>query len=156
MSIFSALFARSPRYQVSAYGGLYQAIVTRLTRTGVHVGGTARYPRVEVHTISEGERLDKDGAVRQLSLTVESISNKSIYEAQTMNDANLKLLTENDLSLTGWTVLGIIPTILQDLTETSETNVILYRLIQQFDIFIEQIKPTPAPAPTNSNANTNS
>jgi hypothetical protein len=149
MSIFSALFARSPRYQVSAYGDLYKAIVTRLTRTGVRVGRTAGFPRVEVHTITESERLDKDGALRRMSLTVESMSNKSMEEAQTLNDGNLKLLTENDLTLaTGWTCIGIIPTILQDLTETSETNTILYRLIQQYDIFIEQIKPTPAPAPT--------
>ena len=145
MGFFDRLFARAPRYHVSAYGDLYSAVVTRLTRTGVRVGGTAGYPRVEVHTITEGERLDKDGALRQLTLTVESMSNKSLGEAETMNEGNLQLLTENDLTLaTGWTCIGIVPTILQDLTEVSETNTIIYRLIQQFDIFIEQIKPTPA------------
>lgn len=148
MGFFSNLFARTPKYHVSAYSPLYSAVVTRLTRTGVTVGGTARVPRIEVHTITEGERLDKDGALRQLTLTVECISNKSLSDAETMNSDNLRLLTENDLSIEGWNVIGIVPTLLQDLTETSETNTILYRLIQQFNVFVEQIKPTPTPTPT--------
>lgn len=141
MGLFDRLFARSPRYHVSAYGDLYSAIITRLQRPGVRVGGTAGYPRIEVHTITEGERLDKDGALRQVSLTVESMSKTGIGECVRMNELNLMLLTENDLPLgEGWRCLGIVPAQLQDLTETSETNVILYRLLQQFDIFVEQIK----------------
>jgi len=151
MGIFSRLFARAPRYHVSAYAPIYSAIVARLMRRGVTVGGTAALPRIEVHTITEGERQDKDGALRQLSLTVESISNKSMGDAVAMNDANLRLLTENDLAVEGWTVIGIVPTILQDLTEVSETQKVVYRQIQQFSIFVEQVKAEP----TDSNDNTN-
>lgn len=140
MSIFSRLFARSPRYHVSAFSPLYSAIVARLSRPGVTVGGTAAIPRIEVHTITEGERLDKDGALRQLTLTVECVSNKSTADTVAMNDANLRLLTEEDLSIEGWTVLGIVPTLLQNITETSETQAIVYRLIQQFNVFIKQLK----------------
>lgn len=140
MGIFSRLFSRAPRYHVSAYSPIYSAIVARLTRRGVTVGGTAALPRIEVHTITESERLDKDGALRQLSLTVECMSNKSMADAVAMNDANLRLLTESDLTITGWTVMGIIPTLLQDLTEVSETQKVVYRLIQQFNIFVEQVK----------------
>lgn len=151
MGIFSRLFARAPRYHVSAYAPIYSAIVARLMRLGVTVGGTAALPRIEVHTITEGERQDKDGALRQLSLTVECISNKSMADAVSMNDTNLQLLTENDLIVEGWTVIGIVPTILQDLTEVSETQKVVYRQIQQFSIFVEQVKAEP----TDSNDNTN-
>lgn len=153
MGIFSRLFARAPRYHVSAYAPIYSAIVARLMRLGVTVGGTAALPRIEVHTITEGERQDKDGALRQLSLTVECISNKSMADAVSMNDTNLQLLTENDLIVEGWAVLGIVPTILQDLTEVSETQKVVYRLIQQFNIFAEQVKAEPTAASTDNNTN---
>ena len=92
MSILSRLFQKSPRYHVSGYRTLYSAVVTRLTRTGVTIGSTARYPRVEIHSFREQERLDKEGALRQINFIVESISNKSLDQATTMNEDNLKLL----------------------------------------------------------------
>lgn len=158
--IFSKLFVRSPKYEVSGYRTIYNALVTCLTRTGVTIGGTARFPRVEIHSIREQERLDKDGALRQLSVTVESISNTSLGDAVTMNEYNLKLLTEYELQLDGWTCLGILPVQLQDLTETSDTNKILYRLLQEFTIYLEKTKtdeaeeiepdgPGPEPEPEN-------
>ena len=78
MSLFSRLFARKPAYHESAYGPVYAAVVARLERPGVRVGRGAGYPRIEVHTITEGERLDKEGMLRQLSFTVESIGNASL------------------------------------------------------------------------------
>jgi hypothetical protein len=145
MSILSRLFQRSPRYEVSGYRTIYNALVSRLSRSGVTVGKTAKVPRVEIHSIREGERLDKDGALRQISVIVESISNTSLGNATTMNEDNLKLLTENELELSGWTCLGILPVQLQDLTESSDTNKILYRLLQEVTIFLEkQEDPEPA------------
>ncbi len=145
MSILSRLFQRSPRYEVSGYRTIYNALVSRLSRSGVTVGKTAKVPRVEIHSIREGERLDKDGALRQINVIVESISNTSLGNATTMNEDNLKLLTENELELSGWTCLGILPVQLQDLTESSDTNKILYRLLQEVTIFLEkQEDPEPA------------
>ena len=77
MSIFSRLFHREPRYHTSAYGTVYAALVARLRREGVHVGGTAGYPRIDCHSFTEGERQDKDGRLRQISCTVECMSNRS-------------------------------------------------------------------------------
>ena len=157
------LFSRKPRYHESAYSPLYSAVVARLARQGVTVGGTAALPRIEVHTITEGERMDKDGSVRQLSLTVECVSNRSFEDAVAMNDTNLRLLTENDLEPgKGWTCLGVIPTQLQDLTETADTQAIIYRLLQQFNIFIareevaqettgEELAQTENPTTENTN-----
>lgn len=145
MSILSRLFQRSPRYEVSGYRTIYNALVSRLSRSGITVGKTAKVPRVEIHSIREGERLDKDGALRQISVIVESISNTSLGNATTMNEDNLKLLTENELELSGWTCLGIIPVQLQDLTESSDTNKILYRLLQEVSIFLEKTKTDTLP-----------
>lgn len=138
--ILSRLFERTPKYEVSAYRTIYTAVVGRLSRTGVTIGKTAKVPRVEVHSIREGERLDKDGALRQVTMTVESISNRSLGDATQMNEDNLKLLTEYELQLDGWTCLGVVPVQLQDLTETSDTNKILYRLLQEVTIFLEKEK----------------
>ena len=138
--ILSRLFERTPKYEVSAYRTIYTAVVGRLSRTGVTIGKTAKVPRVEVHSIREGERLDKDGALRQVTMTVESISNRSLGDATQMNEDNLKRLTEYELDLDGWKCLGVVPVQLQDLTETSGTNKSLYRLLQEVTIFLEKEK----------------
>ena len=145
MSILSRIFRRYPRYDVSAYRDIYSAVKARLTRAGVNVGGTAGYPRVEIHSIREQERIDKEGALRQVTLTVESISNTSLGEAVTMNEDNLKLLTEYELELTGWNCLGVVPVQLQDLPETSDTNKILYRILQEVSIYLEENKSDTPP-----------
>ena len=141
MSLFSRLFAQSPERHESSYGPVYASVVARLKRTGVTVGKTAGYPRVEVHTITEGERLDKDGQVRQIGLTVESISNSSWGEAVTMNEGNIELLTSELVLPEGWTCLGVVPDQLQDLTESADTAKIIYRLLQTFTIWVERVKP---------------
>lgn len=151
MSLLSRLFQKKPQYHVSGYRTLYSAVVTRLTRTGVTVGSTARFPRVEIHSFREQERLDKEGALRQINFIVESISNKSLDQATTMNEGNLKLLTENELSFTGWTSLGVTPVQLQDITETSDTNKIIYRLLQEVSVFLEKTKTDPDSEPEPSN-----
>ena len=123
----------------SAYKAIYSAIVSKLTRTGVSVGRTAGYPRVEVHSITENERMDKGGSVRVLSLTVESMTTSSLVAADTLNTGNLTLLaTLNGTAAgTAWRIIGILPTQLQDLTETSDTQRIIYRLLQGLDIYVE-------------------
>ena len=140
MSILSRLFRRRPRYEVSAYRDIYSAVVSRLTRTGVNVGGTAGYPRIEVHSLREQERLDKEGALRQVTFTVESMSDSSLSEAVTMNEANLLLLTEYELEIEGWNSLGVVAAQLQDMTETSDSKKIIYRILQECSVFLEKIK----------------
>lgn len=140
MGIFSRLFARKPACHESAYGPVYSAIVARLTRPGVTVGKTAHYPRVEVHSITEGERQDKEGQLRQLSFTVESIGNASLAETVAMNEENIELLTSELVLPDGWRCLGVLSDQLQDLTETADTAKIIYRLLQGFTAWVERVK----------------
>ena len=140
MSLFSRLFARTPAHHESGYGPVYAAVVSRLSRQGVRVGKTAGYPRIEVHTITESERLDKEGMVRQLSMTVESISNTSLTEAAAMNETNVERLTAELALPEGWTCLGVLPDQLQDLTESADSAKIIYRLLQGFTIWVERVK----------------
>lgn len=124
-------------YDTSAYDAVYSAVVAKLTRQGVIIGKTAFLPRIEVHTITEGQRMDKAGDVRQMELTVESISNASLAAAVTMNEKNLELLTKGALNLgTSWTCLGVVPVQLQDLTESSDSDKIIYRLLQQLTVYV--------------------
>ena len=138
MSLFSRLFSRTPDHE-SGYGPVYKAVVTCLTREGVTVGRTTSMPRVEVHSITEGERLDKEGQVRQVSLTVESIGNASLAATAAMNERNIELMTAGITLPEGWNCLGVVPDQLQDLTETSDTAKIIYRLLQTFTIWVERV-----------------
>lgn len=145
MSLFSRLFARTPAHHESAYHPVYAAVVARLERTGVRVGKGAGYPRIEVHTITEGERLDKEGQLRQFSLTVESIGNASLSATADMNEKNVELLTSELTLPEGWRCLGVLPDQLQDLTESADSAKIIYRLLQGFTIYVERVKEEEEP-----------
>jgi hypothetical protein len=122
----------------SALGAVFKAMVGRLTRKGVRVGGTAAYPRVEVHSVTEGEAMDKGGNLRSISCIVESISEERMSEVMTMNEDNLTLVLAELGIDAPWRVVSVRPGQLQELTETSETNAILYRLLQNITIIVER------------------
>ena len=143
-TLFRKLFARTPEHHESAYGQFYAAVVARLERAGILVGKSAAVPRIEVHGITEGERLDKEGQLRQLSFTVECIGNASLAATVALNDENIARLTSELVLPAGWNCLGVLPDQLQDLTETSDTNKIIYRLLQGFTAFVEREKEEPA------------
>ena len=127
-------------YDNSAYDAVYSAVVSRLSRPGVTVGKSAFLPRVEIHSITEGQRQDKGGNLRVLNLVVESISNRSLDQANEMCAKNLKLLTETPLDLSpDFSFIGILPVQLQDLPESSDSDKIVYRLLQQMDIYVTAV-----------------
>lgn len=140
MSIFSRLFATTPARHESAYDAVYSAVVSRLTRSGVTIGKTSHYPRIEVHSITEGERLDKEGLLREVHLTVESIGNASLAATVDMNETNVELLTSELTLASGWDCIAVLPDQLQDLTESSDTAKIIYRLLQSFTLYVLRVK----------------
>jgi hypothetical protein len=123
----------------SAQGELYKALRGQLVRKGIPVGETAGYPRVEIHTFTENAPSDKDGSVRSLSCIVESMSVKSYGDSVAMNEENLERLQEEGwTAFGGFTILGITPDQLTELTETLDTKEILYRQLQRINILIWQ------------------
>lgn len=123
----------------SAQGEVYKALRKRLLRDGIPVGETANYPRIEIHSFTENAPTDKDGMVRTLSCVVESMSVKSYGDAVTMNEGNLERLLEEGWGIDkGFTILGITPDQLTELTETLETQEILYRQLQRINVLIWQ------------------
>ena len=123
----------------SAIGATYKALVARLTRKGVHVGGTGAYPRVEVHSVIENPPMDKGGSIKSLTCTVECISEDRLASVLQMNADNLDLLLKDSLQIDQpWHIIGIDAGLAQQLTETSDTNAIIYRLIQDLTIYVER------------------
>lgn len=123
----------------SAIGAIYKALVARLTRKGVHVGGTGAYPRVEVHSVIENPPMDKGGSIKSLTCTVECISEDRLASVLQMNADNLDLLLKDSLQIDQpWHIIGIDAGVAQQLTETSDTNAIIYRLIQDLTIHVER------------------
>lgn len=113
------------------------AVVYRIIAERLKSGGTASYPRVEVHSLSEGEPLDKGYQVRELEAVVESMSNASYGEAVQLDaDAMSKIIGYTE-EQDGVKVLGIMPGQLTELTETADTQAILYRQIHRIKIIAE-------------------
>ena len=124
---------------MGALSEIYKALRARLTRQGVPVGGTADYPRVEIHSLVESAWLDK-GSVKSVSCIVECISNRRMQDVQEMQEENLKRMLGNALQLSDdWQVFGIVAGQVQEITEVSETNAIIYRLLQNVTIYVERI-----------------
>ena len=124
----------------SSQGEIYKALRRQLVRKGVAVGETAGYPRVEIHSFTENAPTDKDGRVRVVSCVVESMSVTSYGHSVSMNEENLDRLLADGWHVLGkgFTILGVVPDQLTELTESLETKEILYRQLQRVNITIWQ------------------
>lgn len=124
---------------LSALGAVFKGLRSVLTRTGVNVGGTADYPRVEIHSITESEWLDK-GWLKRITCVVECLSDKRIADVVEMNNENLVRMLENSIALDkGWKIVGVIAGQAQELTETTDTKAIIYRLLQNMTLYVERV-----------------
>ena len=124
----------------SAQGQLYKALRSQLLRPGIPVGETAGYPRVEIHSFTENAPQDKDSMVRSISCVVESMSVASYGDVVAMNEQNLERLLADGWQVIGkgFTVMSVVPDQLTELTETLETQEILYRQLQRLTIIVWQ------------------
>ena len=125
---------------MGALAEIYKALRARLARSGVPVGGTADYPRIEIHSLVESAALDKEGDIKQVTCIVECISNRKMHDVQEMHEENLHRMLGNALQLgDNWQVFGIVCGQVQEMTEVSDTNAIIYRLLQNVTIYVERI-----------------
>lgn len=123
----------------SAQGEIYKALRKQLLRPGIPVGETADYPRVEIHSFTENAPQDKDGCLRSMSCIVESMSVRSYGDAVEMNGENLSRLFDDGWGIEkDFTIVGVTPDQLTELTETLDTQDILYRQLQRINVLIWQ------------------
>ena len=123
----------------SALGAVFKGLRSSLTRAGVNVGGTADYPRVEIHSVTESEWLDK-GWLKRITCVVECISDKRIADVVEMNRENLSRMLEQSIALDeNWKIVGFVAGQAQELTESVDTKAIIYRLLQNMTIYVERI-----------------
>ena len=124
---------------MGALAEVYTALRARLTRKGVFVGGTADYPRVEIHSVTESAWLDK-GSVKSVTCIVECISDRRMQDVQEMHEENLKRMLGDALALGGeWYIFGIVAGQVREMTEATDTNAIIYRLLQDVTIYVESV-----------------
>lgn len=126
-------------YYKSAQDEVQPELRRMLLRDGIRIGGGAGYPRVELHSWSESQPLDKGMSLRQVTCTVESMSTTSKGDAIAMNSENVSRLVGRKFRTDHFNVIGIVPEGLTDMEETLETQAILYRQIQVIRLFIIQI-----------------
>ena len=103
------------------------------------MGGTSSYPRVEVYNVTEGERLDKSGALRSIEFAVDSVSSTSLQEAVKLNEDNMALLGSSLYLGKSWQLIDCIPTTLNDSTEATDSSTIIYRITQRYKLIISSI-----------------
>ena len=53
---------------------LFQHLMRAMQRKGVYVGSSPGYPRAEIVSVNEQSTLDKGGDVRQVLVTIDSMS----------------------------------------------------------------------------------
>lgn len=122
---------------------VFKALRSRLTRQGVNIGGTAGFPRVEIHSLVEDTPQDKDGSVRSVTCSIECISTEKVADVVALTESNLDLIFgHGGLGLTGhWSVIGIVPgqTRMFSEQETLDSQQIIYRMITDVTIWFEKI-----------------
>lgn len=120
------------------FNRVYGAFVGILKRNGVNVGTTADYPRVQLHSFQETGPLDKDNNLRSMDLTIDSISNKSEAEAIDMAKENISRIMAEGFDIPECDIIGIVPGLTQTLNEVQDGQPVLYRVLQQFTVYIEK------------------
>jgi len=127
----------------SIIGEAFKSLRRLLLRDGVRIGGTADYPRIEIHSAVEAEPLCKDDFVKQVTCTVECVSNTTLAEALTMHYDNVARIFTDQLSdsiIDGYEIFDILPgqVRLLDEEETSDSNTIIYRVLQDVTIYLQK------------------
>lgn len=142
----------------SALADVFKAIRAKLVRTGVNVGGTASYPRVEIHSVVEDTPQTKDMSLRSVTATIECVSAEKVADIVTLADDNIELIFDAiGLSLTNWNVIGIVPGQMRMFDEeaSQDNAAVIYRLLHDVTVWIER-KDVQPDDDDNDNENTES
>lgn len=124
----------------SGIAALFRAVRSLLVREGVNVGGTAGYPRVEIHSLVENPPVDKGGGLRSVDLVVECMSEERLADAVAMTEENIvRLFAEAGFPVEGFSVAGVVAGQVRMLEEqaASDQNKVLYRILQDMTVWIQ-------------------
>nr|DAI60455.1 MAG TPA: hypothetical protein [Caudoviricetes sp.] len=115
---------------------LFQHLMQAMRRSGVIVGGSAGYPRAEIVSVNEQSVLDKGGEVRQVLVTIDSMSNKGLGEAFEINQNNLDRIKDADDSTSSYQILGVTEGNTTAREDMSDTQVVFYRVTNNLTFYL--------------------
>lgn len=115
---------------------LFQHLMQAMRRQGVIVGGSAGYPRAEIVSVNEQSVLDKGGEVRQVLVTIDSMSNKGLGEAFEINQNNLDRIKDADDSTSSYQILGVAEGNTTAREDMSDTQVVFYRVTNNLTFYL--------------------
>lgn len=119
---------------------LFQHLMQAMRRLGVIVGGSAGYPRAEIVSVNEQSVLDKGGEVRQVLVTLDSMSNKGLGEAFEINQKNLDRIKDADDSTPNYQILGVAEGNTTAREDMSDTQVVFYRVTNNLTFYLAKKK----------------
>ena len=117
---------------------LFKHLTKAMQRKGVLIGGSPDYPRAEISNVNEQDTLDKGGSVRSIIITIDSMSAKSLGEALEISQANLDRIRAAQDETEHFRILGVTESTTNTMEETSETKVVLYRVINNLTFYLSE------------------
>jgi hypothetical protein len=126
---------------VSAIADVFKALRAKLVSTGATVGGTADYPRIEIHSVVESSPLTKDDSLRSVTASIECISDEKVADIVTLLDTcTEQIFDKAGLAIADWDVIGIVPGQIRMFDEESsqDASKVIYRLLQDVTVWVDR------------------
>ncbi len=126
---------------VSAIAEVFKALRAKLVSTGATVGGTANYPRIEIHSVVESAPQTKDSSLRSVTATIECISDEKVADIVALLESSTEQIFDKvGLAIADWDVIGIIPGQIRMFDEESsqDASKVIYRLLQDVVVWIDR------------------
>lgn len=129
---------------VSALAQVYKAIRAKLVGSGATVGGTANYPRIEIHSVVEDAPVTKDNSLRSITANIECISDEKVTDIVSLADTCIEqIFDEAGLPMDKWSLVGVVPGQIRlfDEESTQDASAVIYRLLQDVTVWVEAKEP---------------
>ena len=126
---------------VSAIAEVFKALRAKLVSTGAIVGGTANYPRIEIHSVVESAPQTKDNSLRSVTATIECVSDEKVADIVALLDGCIgQVFDKAGLAIADWNVIGIIPGQIRMFDEESsqDASKVIYWLLQDVTVWIDR------------------
>ncbi len=117
---------------------LFRHLTRAMRRGGVNIGGTPGYPRAEISTVNEQAPLDKGGSVRQVAVTIDSMSSRSLGEAMGISQASLDRIRDAEDVTEHFRILGVTESTASTMEDMSDTQAVLYRVINNLTFYLSE------------------